>query len=237
MTRYFVQGVNFIKDALETTSIMVHCLAGVSRSVCLVLAYFIKCRGFSYDEAYNLVKLKRSIVILHLLRSIQMKDLFPNSGNTRIKSGAVPALPDMKLRLPQRKDMNITTKSSKLLAIIRNPINASSCIYPLRREQQYNHVMSQFTNPLSREVSIPLLAKGSNLRLRIFTAHLQKEESPTSSSQGTSLSLSHPLPFNSEDLILTNKKVSSKLTSNWGTSARSAEELLSLSQEEDRIQF
>lgn len=49
MARYFVQGVNFIRDALENTSIMVHCLAGVSRSVCLVLAYFIKCRGFSYD--------------------------------------------------------------------------------------------------------------------------------------------------------------------------------------------
>ena len=65
MTRYFVQGVNFIKDALETTSIMVHCLAGVSRSVCLVLAYFIKCKGFSYDEAYNLVKLKRNIVNQH----------------------------------------------------------------------------------------------------------------------------------------------------------------------------
>ncbi len=58
MARFFVQGVNFIRDALENTSIMVHCLAGVSRSVCLVLAYFIKCRGFSYDEAYNLVKWK-----------------------------------------------------------------------------------------------------------------------------------------------------------------------------------
>lgn len=42
MTRFFSQGVNFIRDALQSTSIMVHCLAGVSRSVCLVLAYFIK---------------------------------------------------------------------------------------------------------------------------------------------------------------------------------------------------
>jgi|688.fasta_scaffold56197_5 protein-tyrosine phosphatase len=45
---------------------MVHCLAGVSRSVCLVLAFFIKCKGFSYEEAYNLVKIKRSIVIISL---------------------------------------------------------------------------------------------------------------------------------------------------------------------------
>lgn len=67
MTRFFVQGVNFIRDALENTSVMVHCLAGVSRSVCLVLAYFIKCKGFSYDEAYSLVKIKRNIVINYLL--------------------------------------------------------------------------------------------------------------------------------------------------------------------------
>ena len=66
MTRFFVQGVNFIRDALENTSIMVHCLAGVSRSVWLVLAYFIKYKGFSYDEAYNLVKIKRSIVNIFL---------------------------------------------------------------------------------------------------------------------------------------------------------------------------
>lgn len=45
---------------------MVHCLAGVSRSVCLVLAYLIKFREFSYDEAYYLVKIKRSIVIIFL---------------------------------------------------------------------------------------------------------------------------------------------------------------------------
>jgi len=54
---------------------MVHCLAGVSRSVCLVLAYFIKCKGFSYEESYNLVKIKRSIVIIYLHRFILIRDL------------------------------------------------------------------------------------------------------------------------------------------------------------------
>jgi protein-tyrosine phosphatase len=41
---------------------MVHCLAGVSRSVSLVLSYFIKYRGYTYDEAFNLVKSKRRII-------------------------------------------------------------------------------------------------------------------------------------------------------------------------------
>ena len=65
LTRFFPQAINFISEALETTNIMVHCLAGVSRSVCLVLAYFIKCKGMTYDEAYRLVKSKRSIVLVN----------------------------------------------------------------------------------------------------------------------------------------------------------------------------
>ena len=41
---------------------MVHCLAGVSRSVSFVIAYFIKYQGMSYQQAYQLVKSKRRII-------------------------------------------------------------------------------------------------------------------------------------------------------------------------------
>ena len=63
MMRYFPQAINFIRNALTTTNIMVHCLAGVSRSVCFVMAYFIKCKGMSYEEAFCIMKQKRSLVI------------------------------------------------------------------------------------------------------------------------------------------------------------------------------
>lgn len=49
-----------------------HCIAGVSRSVSMVIAYFIKEHGMHYDEAYRLVKSKRKIVILLLCRSTLM---------------------------------------------------------------------------------------------------------------------------------------------------------------------
>lgn len=41
---------------------MVHCLAGVSRSVSLVISYFIKHRGLSFQRAFDTVKARRRII-------------------------------------------------------------------------------------------------------------------------------------------------------------------------------
>jgi protein-tyrosine phosphatase len=46
--RYFHQAAGYIHECIQRTNIMVHCLAGVSRSVSLVLAYLMKHRGMSY---------------------------------------------------------------------------------------------------------------------------------------------------------------------------------------------
>lgn len=50
-------------------------MAGVSRSVALVIAYLIKIKGVSYDEAYSIVKRRRRIVNIDIFRFIQMMDL------------------------------------------------------------------------------------------------------------------------------------------------------------------
>jgi atypical dual specificity phosphatase len=62
LRKYFNQAANFIRDALQRTNVMVHCLAGVSRSVSLVIAYLIKHCGKSYSEAYSLLKSKRRVI-------------------------------------------------------------------------------------------------------------------------------------------------------------------------------
>jgi hypothetical protein len=41
-------------------------MAGISRSVTLVIAYLIKCNNRSFDEAYRFVKTKRKIVTLSI---------------------------------------------------------------------------------------------------------------------------------------------------------------------------
>jgi len=59
---HFDEAADFIESTLRKTNIMVHCLAGVSRSVSLVLGWFIKYRGMGYNQAYQLVKSRRRII-------------------------------------------------------------------------------------------------------------------------------------------------------------------------------
>lgn len=66
MSKFFGQSISFIRDALEKTNILVHCLAGVSRSVSLVMAYFIKYHGMSYESVYSKIKARRKIVNIFL---------------------------------------------------------------------------------------------------------------------------------------------------------------------------
>jgi protein-tyrosine phosphatase len=39
-------------------------MAGISRSVTLILAYLIKCLNKTFDEAYHFMKVKRKIVVI-----------------------------------------------------------------------------------------------------------------------------------------------------------------------------
>jgi dual specificity MAP kinase phosphatase len=59
---YFEEAADFIEAARAQGHVLVHCMAGVSRSATLVLAYLVRKQGLSLPEAYSRVKARRPIV-------------------------------------------------------------------------------------------------------------------------------------------------------------------------------
>lgn len=68
--------LHFIKKAhAENGIVFVHCLNGVSRSVCVVLAYLVFEHKMSFADAYDLVLRKRPIIDVYPLYLNQIIEL------------------------------------------------------------------------------------------------------------------------------------------------------------------
>ncbi len=59
---YFDVATKFINDAIKSDGkVYVHCMAGISRSPTIVIAYLMKYEKMNLDDAYNFVKSRRWI--------------------------------------------------------------------------------------------------------------------------------------------------------------------------------
>jgi len=62
ITKYLQSTYEFIEDKLNNnTPILVHCMAGVSRSVTIIIAYLMKKYNLTYLGALNYVKSRRTV--------------------------------------------------------------------------------------------------------------------------------------------------------------------------------
>ncbi|CAD8166101.1 unnamed protein product [Paramecium octaurelia] len=60
--RLFQDTITQIIEGLKRGSVLVHCAAGVSRSASVVIAYLMKTKGLGFQEAFNFVRKKRSVI-------------------------------------------------------------------------------------------------------------------------------------------------------------------------------
>lgn len=63
IVRYLPNACQFIEQsALKNEPVLVHCQAGVSRSASVCIAYLMKTRNMTYNQAYQFVKQRRSCI-------------------------------------------------------------------------------------------------------------------------------------------------------------------------------
>lgn len=67
LSKHFQKCFEFINKYQGTTNILIHCYAGVSRSVTITIAYLMKFYGMSFKKALSLVRERR-------------RQIYPNSG-------------------------------------------------------------------------------------------------------------------------------------------------------------
>lgn len=63
LSLHFSTACDFIDESRKETSILVHCMAGISRSATLVIAYLMKCMAVPFPQAMTMIVAKRRKVL------------------------------------------------------------------------------------------------------------------------------------------------------------------------------
>lgn len=76
---------HIIDNVLESGQpILIHCMAGVSRSVSMIIYYLMRKYGMGFDDAYHLIKSRRSIINPNKSFQAQLRKYDKHRSSTKI---------------------------------------------------------------------------------------------------------------------------------------------------------
>lgn len=90
LAQYFPQAIEFIEEASNTgCAVLVHCLAGISRSVTVCLAYLMHSRRSTLDEAFDLVHKRNALIAPNFHFMGQLSEFERQLAGSNLRSTAV----------------------------------------------------------------------------------------------------------------------------------------------------
>ncbi|XP_034626193.1 dual specificity protein phosphatase 8 isoform X2 [Trachemys scripta elegans] len=169
------KSIEFIDKAkVSSCQVIVHCLAGISRSATIAIAYIMKTMGMSSDDAYRFVKDRRPSIspnfnflgqLLEYERSLKLLKALKAQGD-RSEGDAQPdpaEVPESNrhLKLSTSEKAEDISKSTSLAPSRSEPAGALKIVSPTALQQGLNglHLSSeriQDTNRLKRSFSLDI---------------------------------------------------------------------------------
>ncbi|KAM9146870.1 dual specificity protein phosphatase 8 isoform 1-T1 [Pangshura tecta] len=169
------KSIEFIDKAkVSSCQVIVHCLAGISRSATIAIAYIMKTMGLSSDDAYRFVKDRRPSIspnfnflgqLLEYERSLKLLKALKAQGD-RSEGDAQPdpaEVPESNrhLKLSTSEKAEDMSKSTSLAPSRSEPAGAPKIVSPTALQQGLNglHLSSeriQDTNRLKRSFSLDI---------------------------------------------------------------------------------
>ncbi|XP_030416441.1 dual specificity protein phosphatase 8 isoform X1 [Gopherus evgoodei] len=169
------KSIEFIDKAkVSSCQVIVHCLAGISRSATIAIAYIMKTMGMSSDDAYRFVKDRRPSIspnfnflgqLLEYERSLKLLKALKAQGD-RSEGDAQPdpaEVPESNrhLKLSTSEKAEDISKSTSLAPSRSEPAGAPKILSPTALQQGLNglHLSSeriQDTNRLKRSFSLDI---------------------------------------------------------------------------------